>query len=302
MDKAVLTCALNGVLTNPKTHPVPVTPQQMAASAREAFDAGASVMHVHFRMQEDGMGGYPTWDPDICGEIIDAIRSECPGVIINQTTGVVGPDVSGPIAVMKRVRPEIAACNAGSLNYLKLKKDGSWAWPPMVFDNPVDKIQKMLDAMEETGAHPEFECFDVGIVRSVNMYIESGMAPAAHYNFVMGVASGMPVDAELLELLLNYKREGAPWQTTLIGRQEIWPVHQKTAELGGMLRTGLEDTFYLPDGERAAGNGALIEALANCARQAGREIASPEEARSLMQLGEEHGNGARGVERTASDR
>ena len=100
---------------------------------------------------------------------------------------------------------------------------------------------------------------------------------------------------------LDYKREGAPWQTTLIGRQEIWPVHQKTADLGGMLRTGLEDTFYLPDGERAAGNGALIEALANCARKAGREIASPDEARVLMQLGEEHG-GAHGMERTASHR
>jgi len=291
MDKAVLTCALNGVLTNPKTHPVPVTPEQMAAQAREAFDAGASVMHVHFRMQEEGMGHFPTWDPDICGAIIDAIRGECPGVIINQTTGVVGPDVSGPIAVMKRVKPEIAACNAGSLNYLKLRKDGSWAWPPMVFDNPVEKIQKMLDAMNETGAHPEFECFDVGIVRSVNMYIENGMAPAAHYNFVMGVASGMPADTRLLELLLDYKRAGAPWQTTLIGRQEIWQVHQRTAELGGMLRTGLEDTFYLPDGERAAGNGALIEALANCAREAGRDIASPEEARILMQLGEEHHDG-----------
>lgn len=301
MDKAVLTCALNGVLTNPKTHPVPVTPEQMAASAREAYDAGASVMHVHFRMQDEGMGHFPSWDPDLCEEVVDAIRASCPGVIINQTTGVVGPDVSGPIAVIKRIRPEIAACNAGSLNYLKLKKDKSWAWPPMVFDNPVEKIQKMLDAMDETGAHPEFECFDVGIVRSVNMYIENGMAPAAHYNFVMGVASGMPVDAKLLELLLGYKREGAPWQTTLIGRQEIWPVHQRTAELGGMLRTGLEDTFYLPDGERAGGNGVLIEALAQCARNAGREIASPDDARAIMQLGEEQ-HGSDGVEHTSAAR
>lgn len=284
MTKAVLTCALNGVLTNPKTHPVPVTPEEMAASAREAFDAGASVMHVHYRMQEPDHGGWPSWDPDVAGAIIDAIRDACPGVIINSTTGVVGPDVSGPVACVKRVKPEIAACNAGSLNYLKLKRDGSWAWPPMMFDNPVEKIQTMIDAMNEVGAHPEFECFDVGIVRCVNMYIENGMAPAAHYNFVMGVASGMPVDADLLQLLLRYKREQDPWQTTLIGRQEIWPVHQRTAELGGMLRTGIEDTFYLPDGERASGNGALIEALAQCARNAGREIASPSEARELMGL------------------
>ena len=284
MDKAVLTCALNGVLTNPKTHPVPVTPDQMAASAREAYDAGASVMHVHYRMQDKDHGHFPSWDPEVAASMVDAIRAACPGVIINSTTGVVGPDVTGPAACVKRVKPEIAACNAGSLNYLKLKRDGSWAWPPMMFDNPVEKVQAMLDAMADVGAHPEFECFDVGIVRCVNMYIENGMAPSAHYNFVMGVASGMPVDARLLKLLLDYKREGDPWQTTLIGRQEIWPVHQTTADLGGMLRTGLEDTFYLPDGERATGNGALIEALAKCARNAGREVASPAEAREIMGL------------------
>ena len=166
MTKAVLTCALNGVLTNPKTHPVPVTPEEMAASAREAFDAGASVMHVHYRMQEPDHGGWPSWDPDVAGAIIDAIRDACPGVIINSTTGVVGPDVSGPVACVKRVKPEIAACNAGSLNYLKLKRDGSWAWPPMMFDNPVEKIQTMIDAMNEVGAHPEFECLSVSTLGS----------------------------------------------------------------------------------------------------------------------------------------
>jgi uncharacterized protein (DUF849 family) len=103
-------------------------------------------------------------------------------------------------------------------------------------------------------------------------------------NFVMGVASGMPCDAELLALLPRYAPPGAVWQTTLIGRAEIWPVHQKTAELGGMLRTGLEDTFYLPGGERAGGNGVLIEALARCAQHVGRAIATPAEARSLLGL------------------
>jgi uncharacterized protein (DUF849 family) len=284
MDKAILTCALNGVLTNPKQHAVPVTPDEMARSAREAYDAGASIMHVHFRMQEDGLGHLPTWEPDVAAAMADAIRAACPGVIINQTTGVVGPDVSGPIACIRRLRPEIAALNAGTLNYLKLKADGTWAWPPMVFDNPVEKVEAMLDAMKETGALPEFECFDVGIVRSVGLYLDARMAPSAEYNFVMGVASGMPVDGDLLALLLRWIKPGSKWQTTLIGRAEIWPVHQRTAELGGMLRTGLEDTFYLPDGARASGNGALIEALAACARRAGRDVASPAEARAMLGL------------------
>jgi 3-keto-5-aminohexanoate cleavage enzyme len=217
-----------------------------------------------------------------------AIREACPGVIINLTTGVVGKDISGPLACIRRIKPEIAACNAGSLNYLKIRDDGQWAWPPMVFDNPVTKVQQFLDVMQECGVHPEFECFDVGIVRSVGMYLKAGMLPPElgrpEYNLVMGVASGMPCDADLLALLLRWMAPDSVWQTTLIGRAEIWPVHQKTADLGGMLRTGLEDTFYLPDGERAKGNGALISALANCARLAGRPVASPAEARALLGL------------------
>jgi uncharacterized protein (DUF849 family) len=284
MTKAILTCALNGVLTNPAQHKVPVTPAEMAAAARGAFNEGAAVMHIHFRDQRPGLGHLPTWDPGIAGEIADAIRAACPGVIINQTTGITGPDVSGPIACLARLRPEIAACNAGSLNYLKLKEDGAWAWPPMLFDNPVPKIKAMLDAMAETGARPEFECFDLGIVRSVDMYVRNGMAQSAQYNFVQGVASGMPVDKDALNLCIKYAAPGAVWQATLIGRAEIWPVHQEAAARGGMLRTGLEDTFYLPDGRRAENNAALIAALATCARQAGREIAEPDEARDIMKL------------------
>ena len=288
MEKAILTCALTGVLTNPQQHPVPVTPSQMAAEARDAFNAGASIMHVHIRNQEPGMGQMPSWDPDVAESVVNAIREACPGVIINLTTGVVGKDISGPLACIRRVKPEIAACNAGSLNYLKIKEDGQWAWPPMVFDNPVSKVQQFLDVMQECGTHPEFECFDVGIVRSVGMYIKAGLLKPemgrAEYNLVMGVASGMPCDAALLALLPQWMAPNSVWQTTLIGRSEIWPVHQKTAELGGMLRTGLEDTFYLPNGDRASGNGALITELARCAANAGRTIASPQEARALLGL------------------
>lgn len=283
-DKAILTCAITGVLTNPATHPVPVTTEEMAASAREAFDAGASIMHVHFRMQEPGLGHMPTWDPAVAGPIIAAIREACPGVIINMSTGVIGNDISGPEACMREVLPEIAACNAGSLNYLKARSNGQWAWPPMIFDNPVSKVQRFLDVMNETGAVPEFECFDVGIVHSVNMFVDTGMAEHPDYNFVMGVASGMPADPKLLEPLVGYRKQDTPWQVTAIGRQEIWALHQRTAELGGNLRTGVEDTFYLPNGERCRGNGDLIEALATCARNAGREVASPLEAREMLRL------------------
>jgi len=285
MSKTVVTCALTGVLTDPAQHHVPVTPEQMAREARAAFDAGACVMHVHFRQQAPGKGHLPTWDPVVAAEIAQAIREACPGVIFNQSTGVVGPDISGPVACMRAIHPEIAACNAGSLNYLKVKSDGTWAWKPMLFDNPVEKVQAFLAAMAETGALPEFECFDVGIVRSVEMYARNGLYTGhLDYNFVMGVESGMPADPDLLPILVRLAAPGATWQVTAIGRANVWPLHRRAAELGGNLRTGLEDTFYLPDGSKATSNGALIEAIVSVARDTGREIATPAEARTLLAI------------------
>lgn len=285
MSKAVVTCALTGVLTDPAQHHVPVTPEQMAREARAAYDAGASVMHVHFRQQAPGHGHLPTWDPVVAGEIAQAIRESCPGVIFNQSTGVVGPDISGPVACIRAIRPEIAACNAGSLNYLKVRSDGRWAWKPMLFDNPVEKVQAFLAVMAETGALPEFECFDVGIVRSVEMFARTGLYQGhLDYNFVMGVESGMPADPDLLPILTRLTAANATWQVTAIGRADIWPLHRRTAELGGNLRTGLEDTFYLPDGRKATSNGQLIDAIVSAARDAGREIASPAEARKILAL------------------
>jgi len=104
------------------------------------------------------------------------------------------------------------------------------------------------------------------------------------YNFVMGVESGMPADPDLLPILQKQTVAGAPWQVTAIGRAEIWPLHRRCAELGGHLRTGLEDTFYQPDGTKVTSNGQLIATIVAYARAAGREIASPAEARMTLGL------------------
>lgn len=283
MGKAVITCALTGVLTDPAVYPAPVTPEEMAREARRAVDAGASVIHVHFRDLTPGKGHLPSWKPEVATAVVAAIRDACANVLINQTTGIVGADISGPLACLRAVRPEIAALNAGSLNYLKTRADGSWAWPPMLFDNPVEKVAAFLSVMRECAVEPEFECFDTGIVRTAAAIARNnGFVRAPKYNFVMGVESGMPTDPALLPILLRLIASGARWSVTAIGRREIWPLHARAAELGGDLRTGLEDTIYLPDGSRAASNGELIAALASAARAAGREIASPEEARAAL--------------------
>lgn len=283
MDKVIISCALTGVLTNPARHPVPVTPEEMASEARRAFEAGATVMHCHFRNQTEGLGYLPTWEPDVVDRIAQAIRDACPGVILNFSTGVVGDDISGPVACLERSKPEVAALNAGSLNYLKVRSNGQWAWPPMLFDNPVEKIERFLNTMRDHGIVPECECFDTGIVRSIGMFRAAGLlSDPLHISLVMGVASGMPAKASWLPLLIDELPEGAHWQTIVIGREEVWDVHRASAELGGHLRTGLEDTFYLPCGSKADSNGTLIAELVRVAQEAGRSVASPDEARAFF--------------------
>jgi len=281
--KAVITCAMTGVLTDPKRFSIPVTPEELAQSAKEAYDAGASIMHVHIRNQEEGLGHLPSWDPEVAKVCCDAIRDACPDVIINLTTGVIGDDISGPVACLESVKPEMAALNAGSLNYLRARSNGTWAWPPMLFDNPIEKIEAFIKVMDEHNILPECECFDTGIVRSVGLLKKVRLLKdPVDLSIIMGVASGMPAKAHWLPLLQEEIPEGASWQVIGIGRQEVWDVHKKAAELGANLRTGLEDTFYLRDGSRATSNAQLIEEMVKVAQEVGRDIASPQEAREIF--------------------
>ncbi len=283
-DKVVVTAALNGVLTDPNKYPVPYTPEEMAEEARRAHEAGASIVHIHIREQNSGR--FPSWDPDLAREIVDAIKDEAPDLIINLTTGI--PDdsdevVAAPLNYLEEVQPEMAAMNSGSLNYLGIRSSGEWKWPPMLFKNPVEKVKKFLETMYDNDIVPECECFDTGIVRSLNLYEQNGFLERPFtVSLIQGVESGMPAREDLLPILLDEMPDDVHWQSILIGRDEIWDVHRKTAELGGHLRTGVEDTFYLPDGEKVEGNGPLIEQVVELAREVGREPATPDEAREMI--------------------
>jgi len=285
--KVIITCALTGVLTDPKKFPVPVTVDEMASEARKAYDAGAAMVHCHFRMQDEGAGHLPCWDAEIAKKICDEIRARCPGMLINMSTGVMDDDIEPQLACLRAVKPEMAALNAGSLNYLKASgSKPKWAWPPMVFDNSVEKITDFAEAMYAQNCIPECECFDTGIVRSCKMFQHVGMLKApSHISFVMGVQSGMPCRPDMLPILVSELPEGAHWQSICIGQKDIWDVHRKTAQLGGNMRTGLEDTFYLPDGSTAKDNGELITALVKIAKEEGRQIATCAEAREMLGLG-----------------
>jgi len=285
-NKAVVTCALTGVLTSPERFNVPVTPEEMADAAEQAFNAGASLVHCHFRNQLEGLGHLPTWELEPVGAILSAIKERVPDLIINMTTGVLGDDISLPVACLETYKPHMAACNAGSLNYLKVRSNGDWAWPPLLFDNPVDKVERFLKVMTANRIIPEFECFDTGIVRSVGMFKKNGMFEGdPHLSFVMGVDSGMPARPDLLPILKDELPENAHWQVIATGKRGLqWDLHRRCLELGGDVRTGLEDTFYLPDGEKATDNGQLVEALVKIVREVGREVATPKEAKEILHI------------------
>jgi len=294
-DKAVVTASLNGVFTDPAKFSIPVSPAEMATAAQEAYDEGATVVHIHIRNPEPGKGHLPSWCPSHAKDVVDAIRERTPALIINMTTGTIGKKgplgggdlgpTKGPISCFDSTDPDMAALNSGSLNYLKAKRDGTWAWDPILFDNPVPKVEEMINAMKSRGIVPECECFDTGIVRSIKMYEDIGLLPE-HFtvSFVMGVASGMANKSSWLPLLIDELSENAKsrWQVIAIGREEVWPLLRTAAELGGNVRTGMEDTFYLPDGSRAQNSGELIAALVGILRDCGREPASPEEARMMI--------------------
>ncbi|MFB6350433.1 MAG: 3-keto-5-aminohexanoate cleavage protein [Bradymonadaceae bacterium] len=283
-DKVVVTCAMNGVLTDPEKYPVPYTPEEMADEAKRAYDAGASVVHIHIREQNSGR--FPSWDPDLTQEIVDAIKAEAPDIVINLTTGI--PDdsdevIAAPLNYLEEVDCDMAAMNSGSLNYLGIRSNGEWKWPPMLFKNPVEKVKKFLDTMYDNDIIPECECFDTGILRSLNLYEQNGFLERPFtVSLIQGVESGMPAREDLLPILVDEMPDDVHWQSILIGRDEIWDIHRKTAEMGGHLRTGVEDTFYLPDGEKVDGNGPLIEEIVDLAREVGREPATPDEAREMI--------------------
>lgn len=290
--KAVVTASLNGVLTDPANFSIPVTPDEMATAAKEAYDAGASVVHIHFRDQRPGKGHLPTWDAQVAADVVAGIRQRCP-VLINLTTGTMGSSgpmgggtlgpTDGPIACLEATSPFMAALNSGSLNYLRTTSQGKWAWSPALFDNPVEKVEKMLLAMRRLNIVPECECFDTGIVRSISMFQTVGMLNKPYsVSLVMGVASGMPANPQWLPLLVDELPVGAPWQVIAIGREEVWPLLTRCAELGGNVRTGLEDTFYLPDGSRATSSGQLIAELVRRVRSVGREPATLEETKAIL--------------------
>ena len=275
-DKVIISCALTGAVTTKKHCPaIPYTPEEIADEARRAYDAGAAIVHIHARTDQ----GAPSWDKDVFARIMEETKKRCP-VLINWSTGGAGPMQSRVSHLA--LRPHIAALNMGSMNYAKWRPDKQEFAFKFVFQNSFDDIIAFAKAINEAGAKPEMECFDVGHTASHRVLADLGLIePPYHFSFIMGVLGGIPATAQHLAFQARNVPDGSRWKVIGISRDQ-WRLCMAALSLGGDIRVGLEDNFYLPSGEMAGSNGALVDAAVDLVKLSGRSVASVEDARNLL--------------------
>ena len=280
-DPCVITCAISGAIANRDQCPaIPYTPKEYGAEARRIVDEGGVHIHIHARTPD----GAPSYEVEDFLAIRDAIRAEVgDSAIINFSTGTVGVPVAKRIAYLEAGRPEVAALNMGSMNYAKYSRSRRDFVFKFVFANPFEEIIELLEAMRRLGIKPEHECFDVGHVGSLAPLVDMGLLEAPlHADFVMGVVGGIPATARNVAAMADNMPSGRHhWGVIGIGRGQ-WMLVAAALTLGGSIRVGLEDNFYLPDGAMARSNGDLVAKARQMAEDAGRLPAAVEEARTLL--------------------
>jgi uncharacterized protein (DUF849 family) len=277
MDKVIISCALTGAVTTKRHCPaIPYTPVELGEEAKRAHDAGASIVHVHART-DDGM---PTWEVETFRKIKQEIEARSP-VLINWSTGGMGP-MTERIQHVIQLKPHIAALNMGSMNYAKWRPEKQDFAFKFIFNNDFDDIIAYARAFKQAGAKPEMECFDTGHTHSYTVLEDLGLLQKPyHFSFIMGVLGGIPATARHLAFQASNIPAGSRWKVIGISRDQ-WPMAMAALSLGGDVRVGLEDNFYLPSGEMARSNGDLVEAAVNLVKLSGRQVASLEETRAAL--------------------
>ncbi len=281
VNPAVITCAISGAIANRDQCPaIPYTPEEYAGEARRIVDEGGVHIHIHARSPD----GRPSYEVEDFVAIKEAILAEIgDAAIINFSTGTVGVPVEKRIAYLDAGRPEVAALNMGSMNYGKYSRRRKSFVFKFLFANPFDEIVELLEAMRRLHVKPEHECFDLGHVGTLEPLVDMGLLEAPlHADFVMGVLGGVPATARNLAAMADNMPAGDHhWGVIGIGREQ-WTMVAAALALGGSIRVGLEDNFYLPDGAMARSNGELIAKACQMALDAGRRPATVGEARAML--------------------
>ena len=284
-DPVILSCSISGAIANRDQCPaIPYTPEEYAAEARRIVDEGASQIHIHARTPE----GVPSYEIGDFKAITDAIRAEVDDVIINYSTGAIGVPLEKRIAYLRELKPDVAALNMSSMNYAKYSRRRKDFVFKAVFENSFDTIIELLNVLNEVGIKPEHECFDAGHVANLDPLLDMGLlSEPLQISLVMGVSGGIRPNARNVAFMSEQVPGGAEgrnqWQVIGISRDQ-WKLLGASLVLGGNVRAGLEDNFYLPNGEMARSNGDLIAKARQMAEDVGRRAATVAEAREMLGL------------------
>ncbi|TMD96015.1 MAG: 3-keto-5-aminohexanoate cleavage protein [Chloroflexi bacterium] len=279
-NPVVISAALTGVLaTRDQCPAIPYTPVEIAEEAKRAADAGAAIVHIHARSPEGG----PEWGVETFALILSEVRART-DVIVNFSTGAIGIPVEERVAHIRELRPEIGALNMGSMNYAIYSEKKKAFYHDHVFANPFKDIRFFLEAMNDAGVRPELECFDTGHIANTAPLIDLGvLRPPYQFSLIMGVLGGIPGTTRHLINQVESLPEGAHWQVIGVGLRQ-WALVAAAVTIGGNVRVGLEDNFYVEEGRMAKSNGDLVEKAARLAHDLGRDVATIDEARTILCL------------------
>ncbi|MDY6935513.1 MAG: 3-keto-5-aminohexanoate cleavage protein [Spirochaetota bacterium] len=276
----MITCALSGVAANRAQCPsIPYTPEEYAAEAKRAYDAGAAVVHIHARKPD----GAPSYDVEDYRNIYQAITDACP-IITNFSTGAIGISTEQKTAPIKEIRPSIGALNMGSMNYAKYSPTKKKFVFEAVFSNPFSEIIEIVKTMNDSNVKPEMECFDAGHIGNIYPLINLDLlTPPYQVSLIMGVLGGIPPTVENLVHQVELLPPQSDWEVIGISHDQ-WRMVAAAISIGGNIRVGLEDHFYISSDRMANSNGELVEKAARMVRDQGREVATVKECRERLKL------------------
>jgi len=269
MATAILTAALTGpIATKADNAALPTRAEEIAAEAQEAWEAGASVVHVHLR----DPAGRPTADLDVAKRTVSLIEEVCPA-LVQLSTGVgLGVPFEQREALVE-VQPAMATLNVCSMTFGNDE-----------FLNPPSGVRRLAARMRELGVKPELELYDTGHVEmALALHGEGLLEEPLQFSLVLGVRGGMPATVDSIVHVVRRLPPGAVWQVIGIGASNL-PMTAIGLAMGGNARTGMEDTLMLRRGVPAAGNGQLVQRLAEVTRALDQSIADVEQARRLLRL------------------
>jgi uncharacterized protein (DUF849 family) len=301
MAKVIVTAAITGAIHTPTMSPyLPITPEQIADQAIGAYEAGAAVVHIHVRNPETGR---PVSDMNLFSQVLTSIKSKCNIIVCATTGGGLGMTIEERLKVVPTFKPKLASFNAGFTNFAlfditERMKVEEWKYPweklylemteDYIFPNTFKSLKEFAIAFGESGTKPEAEIYDSAMINNIAFLVERGYIKKPVYiQFVLGILGGMPATIQnLLFLYETAKRnfgEDFVWSVCAAGRYQL-PICTAALTMGGNVRVGMEDSLYAGKGIVAKTSAEQVEKIVRIARELSLEIATPDEARKILDL------------------